>query len=141
VANTFFTPFLNGLLSQAAPIDFDTDNIVLALVDNAGADGAPSAAMDFWDDLDGSIVDSLSSNLGTKTIGTLAVGVFDAADMAPAFTTVSGATVESLVMLKTTGTPSTSPMICWWDTTTGLPLTPNGGDVNVVFHGSGIIKV
>jgi len=26
-------------------------------------------------------------------------------------------------------------------TATGLPLTPNGGDVNVTFNGSGIFKV
>ncbi len=141
MANSFFTPFLNNLLSLGTTIDFDADNICLALVDNAGADGAPDVADDFWDDLDGSIIDSLSSNLGSKTIGTLAVGVFDAADLAPAFTTVSGATVESLILLKTTGSPATSPMICFWDTATGLPLTPNGGDVNVTFNGSGIIKV
>jgi len=142
MANTFYTAFLNNLLSLGTTVDFDANDICLALVDNAGADGAPDAGDDFWDDQDGSLVDSLSSLLGTKTIGTLAAGVFDAGDMAPAFTTVSGATVESLVMLKTTGTPSTSPLICWWDTNvTGLPLTPNGGDVNVTFNGSGIIKV
>ena len=142
MANTIYTSFLNGILgSHATRVDLDADNIVLALVDNAGADGAPVDTDDFWDDQDGSLIDSLSGNLATKTIGTLAVGVFDAGDLAPAFTTVSGATVESLVMLKNTGTPSTSDLICWWDTATGLPLTPNGGDVNVTFNGSGILKV
>jgi hypothetical protein len=28
-----------------------------------------------------------------------------------------------------------------FDTATGLPLTPNGGDVNVTFNASGIFKV
>ena len=142
MANTIYTAFLNGILgSHATRVDLDADNICLALVDNAGADGAPDISDDFWDDQDGSLVNSLSGNLATKTIGTLGIGVFDAADLAPAFSTVSGATVESLCMLKTTGTPSSSNMICWWDTATGLPLTPNGGDVNVTFNGSGIIKV
>jgi len=142
MANTIYTAFLNGILgSHATRVDLDADNICLALVDNAGADGAPDISDDFWDDQDGSLVNSLSGNLASKTIGTLAVGVFDAQDLAPAFSTVSGATCESLCMLKTTGTPSTSNMICWWDTATGLPLTPNGGDVNVTFNGSGIIKV
>jgi hypothetical protein len=144
MANTIYPSFLNGILgSHATRVDLDADNIVLALVDNAGADGAPTTTDDFWDDQDGSLVNSLSGNLGTKTIGVngSVPGVFDAADMAPAFSTVSGATVESLVMLKNTGTPATSDLICWWDTATGLPLTPNGGDVNVTFNGSGIIKV
>jgi hypothetical protein len=67
--------------------------------------------------------------------------VFDAADLAPAFTAVSGATVESINMLKDTGNAATSNLIAYWDTATGLPLTPNGGDVNVAFNASGIIKV
>jgi hypothetical protein len=29
----------------------------------------------------------------------------------------------------------------YWDTATGLPLTPNGGDVNVTFNASGIFKI
>ena len=143
MANAIYTAFLNGILgSHATRVDLDADTIKLALVDNAGADGAPVPATDdFWDDQDGSLVGSLSAGLGSKTIGVLDIGVFDAADFAPAFTAVSGATVESLVMLKDTGTPATSDLICFWDTATGLPLTPNGGDVNVTFNGSGIIKV
>jgi hypothetical protein len=142
MANTIYPAFLNGILgSHTTRVDLDADNICFALVDNAGADGAPDTGDDFWDDQDGSLVGSLSSNLGSKTIGTVAAGVFDGGDMTPAFTAISGATAESLVMLKTTGTPSTSNLICWWDTATGLPLTPNGGDVNLAFNVSGIIKI
>jgi hypothetical protein len=143
VANSFYNAFLNGILgSHATRVDLDADNVVIALIDNAGADTGPDAANDdFWDDQDGSLVNSLSGNLASKTIGSLGVGVFDGADYAPAFTAVSGATVESLVMFKNTGTPTTSNLICYWDTATGLPLTPNGGDVNVTFNASGIFKV
>ena len=143
MANAIYTAFLNGILgSHATRVDLDADNIVLALVDNAGAGGAPVAATDdFWDDQNGSLVGSLSGNLASKTIGVVATGVFDAADLAPAFTAVTGATVESLVMLKNTGVAGTSDLICFWDTATGLPLTPNGGDVNITFNGSGILKV
>jgi hypothetical protein len=49
------------------------------------------------------VVGSLSSALGTKTIGSLGIGVFDAADMAPAFTAVSGNSAESLNMIKEAG--------------------------------------
>ena len=32
-------------------------------------------------------------------------------------------------------------MIAAWDTLTGLPLTPNGADVTVVWAGGGILTV
>lgn len=145
MANSFYTSFLNNLLSlPAAPtqIDFDTDNIDMALVDNGSADGAPDAAVDdFWDDQDAGLINS-PYRLVNKTIGSAGIGVFDnTVNPAPAFTAVSGATVESLVFFKNTGTPSTSALICFFDTATGLPLTPNGGDVNVTFNASGIFKV
>ena len=44
---------------------------------------------------------------------------------------------ESVVELKDTGTTSTSNLIAFWDTATGLPVTPNGGDITVTFSASG----
>lgn len=143
MANTIYTAFLNGILgSHSTRVDLDADTIKIALVDNGSADGAPDAANDdFWDDQDAGLIGT-AYTLAAKTVGTVAAGVFDnTTDPAPAFTAVSGATVESLVLFKDTGTPSTSNLIAFWDTATGLPLTPNGGDVNLTFNASGIIKV
>jgi hypothetical protein len=144
MANSIYNAFLNGILgSHATRVDLDTDNIDIALVDNGSADGAPDAAADdFWDDQDAGLIDS-PYRLVNKTIGGApGAGVFDnTVDPAPAFAAVTGTTVESVVMFKNTGTPATSDLICYWDTATGLPLTPNGGDVNVTFNASGIIKV
>lgn len=143
MANSIYTAFLNGILgSHATRVDLDADTIKIALVDNGSADGAPDAANDdFWDDQDAGLIGT-AYTLANKTIGSVGAGVFDnTVDPAPAFTAVSGATVESLVLFKDTGTPSTSNLIAFWDTATGLPLTPNGGDVNLTFNASGIIKV
>lgn len=143
MANSFYNAFLNGILgAHATRVDLDADTIKMALVDNGSADGAPDAAADdFWDDQDAGLVGT-AYTLAAKTIGTVAAGVFDnTTDPAPAFTAVSGATVESLVFFKDTGTPSTSNLLWWFDTATGLPLTPNGGDVNVTFSASGIAKI
>jgi hypothetical protein len=102
---------------------------------------APTTGLDdFYDDIDGSTINSLSTALTGLTVGTVDTGVFDADDLTPAFTSVSGATVESISLLRDTGTPSTSELIGYWDAATGLPLTPNGGDVNVSFNASGIFK-
>jgi hypothetical protein len=45
------------------------------------------------------------------------------------FSSVSGATVRAIGIFEDTGTPSTSRLIAYIDTATGLPITPNGGDI------------
>lgn len=110
--------------------------------DHAGAEGAPNTTThDFYDDIDGSTVFGLSANLASKTIGSVGAGVFDAADLLPAWTAMTGAQFESISLLKTTGTPSTSPLVAYWDTgVTGLPFTPSGGNVNLTMASGGIIS-
>ena len=54
-------------------------------------------------------------------------GAADAADCT--FTSVSGATINAIVIYKDTGTEATSPLIAYIDTATGLPISPNGGDI------------
>lgn len=49
------------------------------------------------------------------------------------FTSVSGASIEAIIIYKDTGTESTSPLIAFIDTATGLPITPNGGDIIVTW--------
>lgn len=143
MANSIYYAFLNGILgAHATRVVMSSDAIGLALVDEGSADGACDETTDaFWDTCDAGLVGTIYT-LGAKTVGTVAAGVFDnTVDPAPAFTAVSGATVEALCLIKHTGTPSTSNMICYWDTGTGLPLTPNGGDINVTFNASGIFKI
>lgn len=144
MANAWYTAARNGFLgAHATRVDLDADTIKFVGTDHAGAEGAPDTSLDdFYDDIDGSTVDSLSAALASKTIGSVAAGVFDAADLLPAWTAMTGASIESLTMLKDTGTPATSDLIAYWDTgVTGLPFTPSGGNVNLVFNASGIIQV
>ena len=54
-------------------------------------------------------------------------GAADAGDIT--FTAISGASLEYIVLYSDTGTESTSPLIAFIDTATGLPLTPNGGNI------------
>jgi hypothetical protein len=69
-----------------------------------------------------------SGNLASKsTTG----GVFDAADVT--ITTVSGDQFEYIIIYKDTGTASTSNLIACIDTATGLPCTPNGGDITITW--------
>ena len=65
-------------------------------------------------------------------------GAADAADCT--FTSVSGATINAIVIYKDTGTEATSPLIAYIDTATGLPITPNGGDIIVTWD-NGVNKI
>lgn len=139
MANFLFTAFRNGQLSQTTPVDLDTDTIKAMFVDHT--DDTPTAADDFIDDIvSAGRVPAIASApaLGSRTIGTVAAGVFDAADTT--FTALTGDQVESLILFKDTGSEATSKLVARWDTATGLPLTPNGGDVVVQWNGSGILQ-
>ena len=57
--------------------------------------------------------------------------MFDAADVT--FPEVSGNSVEAIVLFKDTGDPATSPLIAFIDSGTGIPVSPNGGDIAVAW--------
>jgi hypothetical protein len=75
---------------------------------------------------------------GAFTGKTSTAGVADADDVT--VTAVTGATVEALVIYYDTTNPATSPLIAYIDTATGLPVTPNGGDITVSWD-SGANKI
>lgn len=136
MANALYVAFRNGVLgSHATRVDLDADTIKAALIDH-GTDTPNVTTDDFYNDISAGLVGSLSSALTSKTIGTVAAGVFDADNVT--FSAVSGNSVESVNLLKDTGTSSTSDLIAYFDTGTGLPVTPNGGDITVTWNASGI---
>ena len=65
-------------------------------------------------------------------------GAADAADCT--FTSVTGATINAIVIAKDTCTEATSPLIAYIDTATGLPIAPNGGDIIVTWD-NGVNKI
>jgi len=58
-------------------------------------------------------------------------GICDANDVT--FTSVTGDQCEAIIIYKDTGNASTSPLIAYIDTATGLPVTPNGGDIGITW--------
>jgi hypothetical protein len=117
-----------------ADIDWSVDNIKAVLVDTA-AYTVNLATHNALDDIAGGARISTSANLASKTS---TAGVADAADVT--FTAVTGATVEAIVIYKDTGVESTSLLIAYIDTATGLPVTPGGGNITVTWD-SGASKI
>lgn len=108
-------------------ISWNTNNIKAVLVDT-GLYTPNLATNQFLSDIPVGARVSTSPNLTGKTT---AAGVADADDVT--FTAVTGATVEAVVLYQDTGTASTSRLIGYIDTATGLPVTPSGGDISVVW--------
>jgi hypothetical protein len=77
-----------------------------------------------------------SANLTAKTV---AAGIADASDAT--FTAVPvDSSQEYVVIYQDTGDVNTSRLIAFIDTATGLPVTPNGGDI-VVEWSNGAVKI
>lgn len=65
-------------------------------------------------------------------------GAADAND--PTFPLVTGATCQAMIIAKHTGTPSTDTLLAYIDSATGLPITPNGGNIIYVID-SGVNRL
>ena len=108
-------------------VSWNSDDIKVVLVDLA--DYTQDLANDeFLSDIAVAGRVATSPNLSSKITTD---GVADAADVT--FSLVTGDQSEAIVIYKDTGLDSTSPLIAFIDTATGLPVTPNGGDITVQF--------
>ena len=107
-------------------INWSSDNIKAVLVDVADYTVAIDTH-EFLSDIPSAGRVATSANLSSKTT---ALGVAGCGNFA--FSAVTGDPSEAIVFYKDTGTASTSPLIAYLDTATGLPVTPNGGDINIV---------
>ena len=137
MANALY-PLWKQQLIQAGANSALTGTIKVVLVDTATY--TYSAAHQFYSSVTGvpTSVAAAPPTLGSKTF---ANGVFDAADITFSGVTL-GANCEALIIYSDTGTPSTSPLIAYLDSgITGMPVTPNGGDINVVWNASGIFAL
>jgi hypothetical protein len=141
MANAFYDYFLTNLLKKTTTTpDFDTVTLKWAPIDH-GTDTPNVASDDFYNDISAGLVGALSDALASVTVGVVAAGVVDAADDSPAWTALSGSSIESINLINDSGAGATSDLIIYVDTATGLPLTPNGGDVNIAYNASGIFKI
>lgn len=132
MANGFYLKGLQGLLDGS--VDVDTDNIKVVVVDTSDYT-VDLSTHDNLDDIAAGARVATSGNLASKTVTD---GIFDAGDVT--LTGVTGDEFEAYVVYQDSGTESTSRLLAYFDTATGLPLTPNGGDVSITW-GSYIFKL
>jgi hypothetical protein len=125
MSNQLYPKFKQALLNKEC--DLDTDTLVAYLVD--GADYTYSAAHEVLADLPaGARVDVTA----TLTSPTIVSGVFDTADSV--FAAAAGDVSEIVILYDVTS----DNLVAFYDTgITGIPVTPNGGDITLAVHASG----
>lgn len=127
-------------LQQMLSLMLNATNIKVAAVNVSGTGTlyTYSASHTFLSDIPGASIIATSGNLASLTFTD---GTFDAADLVPAFTAMTGTQIEAIVIYIDTGVGSTSRLLAYFDTATGLPLTPTGSNVDATWNASGIFTI
>lgn len=134
MANAIYPKYKESLISGGSNVNLSSGTVKVALVDTGTY--TYSASHDYYDDVSAAVVGT-PQTIGSKTVTS---GTFDGADVT--FSSVSGSSVEALVIYVDTGVAGTSPLVAYIDTSvTGLPVTPNGGDIAITWSGSGIFTL
>ena len=137
MANALYPKWKEALVQNSADSDLDgsgTTGVYALLVDTGTY--TYSASHQYYSDLSGIV--GTEVELGTKTYTN---GALDAADST--FSAVTGATAEAIVIYrKNAGANTTWRLVAYIDSGfTGLPVTPNGGDIVVQWNASGIFAL
>lgn len=132
MADALFAAGREGFL--AGEIDWDTAGIKVALVRSYTFNSAHKFVSDAT--TAGAVLAATSALLSSKTV---TGGVADAADLT--FSAVAtGSACTSLLIFQSTAVTggsdvasSAQRLIAYIDSASGLPVTPNGGDINLAF--------
>jgi hypothetical protein len=139
MANAIYPIYKQNLLAGTSGYDLDndtsTDGPYVALIDTN--DVAYSSAHDFYSDISAAVVGT-DQRITSPTVTT---GTFDGGNVT--FSSVSGDQCEALIIYRHNGGANTTwPLVAYLDTSvTGLPVTPNGGDITVTWNASGIFTL
>jgi hypothetical protein len=131
MANAIYPLYKQAILSASADVSLTTGTVKVAL-----STAAYNSAHDFYADVSANTIGTPQTITGTTTTN----GLFDGSDVT--FTSVSGSQVTSLIIYIDTGSAATSRLVTFLDTNvTGLPVTPNGGNISITWNASGIFQL
>lgn len=142
MANALYPIWKTAIQSGTANTDLDnnttTDGPYVTLIDSGNY--TYSAAHDFYNDVTASTgVVWPAGRIVSPTVGSVSEGTFDGADVT--FSSVTTPTsIEALIIHRQNSGANTTWYLVLYENTgiTGLPLTPNGGNITVAWNASGI---
>lgn len=133
MANAIYPLYKQALLDASANVDINDGTVKVALIDTGTY--TYNAAHEFYSSVSGVVGTPQTINNTTVTNG-----LFDGDNVT--YTAVTGNSVEALLIYIDTGSAATSRLVAWIDTSvTGLPVTPNGGDITITWNASGIFQL
>jgi hypothetical protein len=139
MANTLSDYFKEEML--AGTHDLIADTVKNVLIDT-GTDSLNLTVDDFYDDLNSAAIPTSNGTgtLASKSNTSPGNGAFDSAD--PVMSACSDGTSRNFehmgLYVDTAGAASTDPWVANYDTfTSGMPVTPNSGDVTTQVHANG----
>jgi hypothetical protein len=138
MATAVHTDLLNSMLGAPthSVTDWDTDNIDASLLDQTDSGTITAATVDYGDVNGATVVAT-----GDLPVSGISAGVVSLSG-ALTFASVSGDAADYLTVFKNSGTAGTSPLLITWDSaTTGLPVTPNGGDIIATWGSSTVLTL
>lgn len=133
MANALYDKARNAFLKGELSWKDGGDTFRAYLVDIDGIAGAPDpytvdlAADEFLSDIPAACLLSYIALAPADPVA----GVADAPDIT--FLAATGAVAEVIVIVKWVTQASDSPLIAYIDTATGLPVTPNSGDIQIAW--------
>lgn len=139
MANAIYPLYKQALLSASTDVSLNLNTVqdgpMCSLVDTGTY--TYNAAHQFFSP-------SLTGIQGTDqriTSPTVVTGTFDGNDLT--YTAITGVSIEALVIYRHNATANTTwRLVAYLDTgVTGLPVTPNGGDITVAWDATGIFTL
>jgi len=133
MSNALYPKWKEQIEKFTANNDLNSGVVKAALIDTGSY--TYSSAHQFYSELSG-VIGTPQKILNKTFIN----GVFDGDNVT--FHTVTGDSAEAIVIYIDTGSSATSPLVAFIDTgVTGLPITPNGGGIQIRWHVSGIFAL
>ena len=140
MANALFAAYKQVLLGDNAIAGFSVPDLEggdqrLILIDTADDDPAIATDQDLADIAAAAREETVALTSESVALSGSTV-TYDTAD--PTFSAASGDVCEELLIYEHTGVEGTSLLIVSYDTfASGMPVTPNGGDIIVTVNASG----
>ena len=134
MANAVYPAAKTRLLSPGINLATADLRMIGVTVSSGTTNYAFSAAHDFLDDVASGAIIAPAVALTNKAV---ANGGLTADPLVfPAVAIDGSKKIDALILYLHTGTPSTSALLAYLDTQTGLPATPTGEDVTVTWTGN-----
>lgn len=134
MANAIYPKYKEALLSAANNVSLVDGTVKVSLIDNEEI--VYNSSIEFYSELNETGV------IATTTVANTSVtnGLFNGDDVT--FTTVTGDQSEAILFWIDTGDANTSRVVAYLDTgISGLPITPNGSDIDIQWNVSGIFQL